>query len=541
MVSRHVSNPSEMVSPRSRDRRIVLSSRTRIFPFEDRHCVHVAGVPLVYMTCGAAMADMLHGLREPATPDQVLARYPRHEPRPLNRFLDALVTAGVLIDPDSPDDIHAFRGRPEAVRELTLFPTNSCNLRCVYCYATSGPGSGPRLSIEHAFAAIDGFFDELPPAVQFVVLNFHGGGEPTTNFAVMTASWTRFRDAALSRGLKARVATITNGTFGPAVLRELEKPEWSVLVSYDGNRQAEQRPTAAGADSRARVVANIRALVAAGKAVTTRATVTREGLSGMPHLVTEAADLGVRQVQIEPSSLVGRGANLSDGPPDPMDFADAYLGAFDLGLRLGVRVTSTAWTSRRPGDGAYCGAQTGLTQVTPDGFVSCCTEVVDGSVVDDPFIVGSVDIGARRLEIWPVREAAMRSRLGYELPTCSTCAFVDTCGGGCASRARAQSGDLFARDEDHCVAARRVNPELIAAIAEERIVPDPGWQPISATLPRSSLAAPDMWARMVAIVPPMARRRWNANPHRRPLFPADRDNDPFFHLPAHANSFLTVT
>jgi hypothetical protein len=372
----------------------------------------------------------------------------------------------------------------------------------------------------------------LSPQVEAVALNFHGGGEPTTNFGVMQAAWDHFRQQAITRGLKARVSTISNGTFGKAVLEALIQPEWNVLISYDGPRQSPQRPTATGSDSRERVVANIRALVAAGKKVHTRATVTRDGLYALPELVTEAAELGVHGVKIEPSSTVGRGANLLDGPPDPKEFAEAYLQVFELGLTLGVRVTTTAWTSLRPGDGTYCGAQSGMTQVTPDGFISCCTEVIDGSDAKDPFIIGRLDTAGPRLEIWPVQKAAMQSRIGYDLPHCSSCAFVDTCAGGCASRARAQTGDLRDRDQDHCVASRIVNPAQISAIAEGRITPDLGWQPFAISLTEEQTGHPGLWGRTVALVPPMARKRWNAVPSRRPFVQLPRDPDPFFSLPS---------
>ena len=130
------------------------------------------------------------------------------------------------------------------------------------------------------------------------------------------------RALAGGRGLPARVTTITNGTFGPEVLRMLSAPEWGVTVSYDGPRQAAQRPTAADRDSRDQVVANLRALAATGKALSTRATLTRDGLPSLRALVDDAAEVGITRVQVEPASIVGRGSNLTDGPPDPVVFAE---------------------------------------------------------------------------------------------------------------------------------------------------------------------------------------------------------------------------
>lgn len=501
------------------------TSRLRRFRHDGRDYAHVSGVPLVYLGLTPGVDAVLADLAQrPAR----LADLPGLTQADA-AFLDTLTRIGVLVDAIEPDPIHDFRGRPELSASLYLYPTNSCNLRCIYCYATSGPGAGPRLSREHAQMAVDDFFTTLDPQVRAVHLRFHGGGEPTTNFTVMADSWASFRDQAAARGLTASVSTITNGTFGPAVLRVLSQPEWGVLVSYDGPRQAVQRPTAADADSRHRVVANLRALRAAGTFLTTRATLTRDGLPHLRAMVEDAAEVGIGQVQVEPASIVGRGANLADGPPDPRAFADAFLEAFDDGLALGVQVTTSAWSSIRVGDGRYCGAITGARALTPDGFVSACTEACDGSRPDDPFIVGQLDPVGPRLRIWPIREKALQERTGDNLPTCRTCFMVDTCAGGCASRALAQSGSAFVRDEVHCVMSRHINPRMIADLADGRLLPDLGWQPVAARL-----AAADSsfgGGTVTALVPAFARRRWNEDARRRPFFPVPDSEPRFFHRP----------
>ncbi len=506
-------------------RPLVQSDRVRTFSHRGRDYLHVSGVPLAYVSASPALLTLLRSFTTPGRPQDVLSSGLSAADR---RFVTSLVRAGVLVDASDPDPIHGFRGMEDVTRTLYLYPTNSCNLRCIYCYATSGPGAGPRLSIEHATMAVEDFFATLDESVRAVMLKFHGGGEPTTNFSVMEDSWRLFQTRARDKGLRASVVTITNGTFGPAVLRVLSEPEWAVNVSYDGPRQAAQRPTAADGDSRDRVVANIRALNAAGKRVSTRATLTRDGMPYLRDLVDDAAEVGIGQVQVEPSSIVGRGSNLLDGPPDPVEFAQAYLDAFGYALTVGVQLTTSAWTHLRVGDGRYCGAITGSRALTPDGFVSACTEACDGSTPDDPFIVGRLDVVGRRLEIWPVRESALQSRTGYALPHCSTCYLVDSCAGGCASKARADTGNALDRDESHCVMSRIINPQMIADLADGRLEPDAGWQPFDATSGGTDSALPE--GRLVAMVPRFARPRWNADPDRRPLLPAAPGTPMFVHL-----------
>ena len=148
---------------------------------------------------------------------------------------------------------------------------------------------------------------------------------------------------------------------------------------------------------------------------------------------------------------------------------------------------SRSWTAAfniiRVGDGRYCGAVRSLRGITPDGFVSSCVEATKGTgATDSPFIVGRVDAHARTLEVWEDKVATLRSRTGESLPHCRTCYMVDTCAGGCMSRALAQTGTIHARDEENCVVTRRINPELAADLAEGRLVPDAGWLPFSSSL-----------------------------------------------------------
>lgn len=509
-------------------RPLLLTHKWRPLSHNGRRYGQTSAVPLAYVSMSDPLADVLLRFTVPTRPVDVFGEQATAAD---HQFVGRLLLAGVLRDAERPDPIHDYRIDPAIGAMLYLYPTNSCNLRCVYCYATSGPGAGPRLSMEHALMSIEDFFATLDERVRFVQLRFHGGGEPTTNFGVMVAAWQRFTELATDRGLRAGVSTITNGTFGPAVLQELRKPEWGLSISYDGPRQAQQRPTAAERDSRDRVVANIKALRAAGKSVGTRATLTNDGLPFMRALVDDAAEVGIAAVQVEPASIVGRGANTQDGPPDPVEFAEAFLDTFRYALESGVRLHTAAWSSTRIGDGRYCGAISGMRAVTPDGFVSACTECIDGKDPSDPFIVGQLNTHTRRLEIWPVRERKLQDRVGYNLPHCSKCYMVDTCGGGCASRARAETGDAFERDPSHCTIGRMVNPAMIADIADGRLLPDDGWQPISAELIDGESSVAGAQGRLVALVPPFARRAWNADDRRRPAFATGSTANPFFHLP----------
>ena len=501
-----------------------LASGVRFFTWNGRTQAHVSAVPLPFVSLGDELARALRAFARGRTVDAVADEAgvaPGGPREALARFLDALTLAGVLHDPARPDPIHALRPDRRRRANLFLFPTNRCNLGCVYCYASSGPEGGAPLPEDDAALAIDRFFDGLGDEVDHVALTFHGGGEPTVALPVMRSAWDRFRTHAERRGLVAHGSTITNGAFGRQAREFLSEPGIDVLFSFDGPRQAAQRPTAGGRDSRARVVENMRALAAAGKRTRARATLTRAGVDAFRALVEDAAELGIAAIQVEPASVVGRGATTVDGPPEPLDFAEAYLDAFRYGLELGVRVSTAAFNITQVGDGAHCGAVRSLRGATPDGYVSACVEATRGRDAEsNPFIVGRLDRAGGRIELWDDKVKTLRSRTGDSLPHCRTCYMVDTCAGGCMSRALAQTGTIHARDEHNCVVTRRINPELAADLAEGRLIPEPGWLPFSSTLTAAETGQSGMEGRLVALVPPFARRAWLSDPKRRPFLPA---------------------
>ena len=198
--------PDGHVAQRRDVRRLAPAPGLRVFSFNGRTLAHVSAVPLPYVSLGDALARALDSFAGGRTVDAVANEAGLAPGRPqaaFALFVDALERAGVLQDPETPDPIHALRPDGRRTATLFLFPTNRCNLGCVYCYASSGPAGGPPLSEHDAAVAIDRFFDELAPEVAHVSLSFHGGGEPTVALPVMRSTWRRFRERADQLGLRA--------------------------------------------------------------------------------------------------------------------------------------------------------------------------------------------------------------------------------------------------------------------------------------------------------------------------------------------------
>ena len=125
----------------SHDRALVLSGRLRQLTFEGARYGYTSAVPLAYLSGSPALWEVLHRFSAPARVSDAAPGLGVDE----LGFLDELVVAGVLVDAERPDPVHSLRPPDDEARTLVLYPTSSCNLRCVYCYATSGPGAGPRI------------------------------------------------------------------------------------------------------------------------------------------------------------------------------------------------------------------------------------------------------------------------------------------------------------------------------------------------------------------------------------------------------------
>ena len=90
--------------------------------------------------------------------------------------------------------------------------TNLCNLRCTYCYAEGGERPIQNMPHELAFQTIDLAAANAEKAGRsHFALVFHGGGEPTQNWDLLTRSV----DHAKSKPLQCGISMSSNGVWSP--------------------------------------------------------------------------------------------------------------------------------------------------------------------------------------------------------------------------------------------------------------------------------------------------------------------------------------
>ena len=160
-------------------------------------------------------------------------------------------------------------GRPESswISKLVLVVTDSCNLRCIYCYARLSPNASVagRMTPQAARQVIRGFLSgrEGCELIQFF------GGEPTLNLDAIEAAVDETLQLVGSGALqkRPRFAVVTNGVIGDSkrFLDLLTRHGMETTVSLDGPAflHDQLRPFANAAPSYDRAVSTVSALVQA--------------------------------------------------------------------------------------------------------------------------------------------------------------------------------------------------------------------------------------------------------------------------------------
>jgi uncharacterized protein len=151
--------------------------------------------------------------------------------------------------------VTTFEGTPLPTA-VTFFLTTACNLRCTYCYAAAGDTPLKSMSLVVAKRGIDFVVaNALSQKVPQFEIIYHGGGEPTANWQVMTESFAYARQKALEEGLSVKASTATNGVLNDDRIDWIIANLTGVSLSFDGlpSIQDTHRVTANGKGSSDRV------------------------------------------------------------------------------------------------------------------------------------------------------------------------------------------------------------------------------------------------------------------------------------------------
>jgi uncharacterized protein len=295
------------------------------------------------------------------------------------------------------------RGEPVPV-SVTLFLTTACSLRCTYCYASAGNRAEKSMTLDTATRGIDFVMANAATlGSPYCEVGYHGGGEPTMNWSVLTASFDYARERATERKIELRSSVATNGILNDAQVDWIVTHLSGANLSCDGLPEVHDRCrlTVSGKGSSESVLRTLRRFDEARFNYGIRLTVTAENIGRLPESV-EFLSSGFRpaSIHVEPVYLLGRGAEAASAESD--EFIAAYREAAERAARHGRQIN---FSGARLGTltNHFCGVSRDSFCLSADGNVTACFEAFEEdnawaacSSMDDRLRAGRVTFSTRR-------------------------------------------------------------------------------------------------------------------------------------------------
>jgi len=340
------------------------------------------------------------------------------------------------------------------VKAMCLNVAHDCNLRCEYCFASTGDfGKGRKLmTFETGKKAID-FLLEKSEDRQVLELDFFGG-EPLMNFDVVKqiVEYARSREAEYNK--KFRFTITTNGLLlNDEITEYINKEMSNVVLSIDGRKSVNDkvRKRVDGSGCYDTILPKFKKVVEnrGDKDYYVRGTFTKYNLDFADD-VYALYNEGFDQISIEP--VVG-------DPNQPYALTEKELfAAFNEYEKLAVRMLDGQNKGEKfnffhfmidldQGPCAIkrlrgCGCGNDYIAITPDGDIYPCHQFVGL----EEFKMGNIDEGTFDLEI----KKKFASAHIYTKPECRKCWAKFYCSGGCNANNHMYAGDIHNAHKFSC-------------------------------------------------------------------------------------------
>ena len=370
----------------------------------------------------------------------------------------------LFVEDDYIDPAAAVAMQREApIKALCLHVSHDCNLRCKYCFASTGDfGTGHRMTMdfETAKRAID-FVIERSGKRRNIEVDFFGG-EPLMAMDTVKKTVEYARSIEKEHDKCFRFTITTNGVLlNDENIEYINREMSNAVLSIDGRKEVNDRmrPTVNGKGSYDVIVPKFQKLIAGrgDKDYYLRGTFTRDNLDFAAD-VMHMASLGAKNISVEP--VVG-------GPEDPYALREEDVPAilaeyeklaeelrkhpevnffhFNVDLAQGPCVIK-----RLRG----CGAGCEYVAITPEGDIYPCHQFVG----NEDYKLGNLYEGAFNMEI----SKAFSNLNIYTREDCKDCWARFYCSGGCSASNLLVNGDI---KKPHHVGCELERKRLECAIA----------------------------------------------------------------------------
>lgn len=380
-------------------------------------------------------------------------KYDRAELTDVLSEIKELIKEGLLFSEDGQYENYQLSTKP-IVKALCLHVAHDCNLRCRYCFASTGHFGGQRtlMTAETGKRAID-FMIAQSGNRKHCEIDFFGG-EPLMNFDVVKEIVAYGKDKALLYGKIFKFTLTTNGVLlKDEVIDFLNQENISVVLSLDGRPEINDfmRPFPNGKGCYDVILPKFRRLAESrdNENYYIRGTYTHNNLDFAAD-VEHIADLGFAHISVEPV-VAPDSADYAFRPEDiPIlkeeynKLTSKYLERYNEGeaynfFHFNLDLEGGPCLPKRL---SGCGAGHEYLAVDPEGNLYPCHQFVGR----EEYKLGHVVTGISKVDqIKKFQEAHI-----YNKEKCQKCWAKFYCSGGCHANAEAANGNLLEPYEIGC-------------------------------------------------------------------------------------------
>lgn len=384
--------------------------------------------------------------------DKLSRAYPEEDIETCYQELAELYNDRILFSDDDYEK-YAKYSVASPVKSMCLNIAHDCNLRCKYCFASTGDfGTGRKLmTFETGKHAID-FLLENSGDRPFLELDFFGG-EPLMNFGVVKqiVEYARSREAEYKKTFRFTITT--NGMLlDDDKIDFINREMFNVVLSIDGRKNVndDMRPRPNGSGSYDTILPKFKKLVSerGDKEYYVRGTYTNKNLDFADD-VFSLYNEGFDQISVEPVMSEDPEFALSE-----RDLPEIFKEYEELARRMienekkGGKFNffhfmidldqGPCAVKRLRG----CGCGNDYVAVTPDGDIYPCHQFVG----KEEYKMGNIDEGTFDQKM---KEDFARAHI-YNKPECRKCWAKFYCSGGCNANNYNFNGDIHSAYKISC-------------------------------------------------------------------------------------------
>jgi len=370
---------------------------------------------------------------------------------PKGLFIEFLRRLEIVESPQEVLPIKDFSGQPVPT-SVTLFLTTACNLRCSYCYAMAGDTPRQYMKLDAAKKGVDFVANNAKNSgLNSFEIYYHGGGEPTLNWEVMTKSLEYAKIKAKELNLEVKAYSALNGVLSNKKIDWIIKNLNASSLSFDGLPEVHDthRKTLKGKDSSKEVMHTLKRFDMAGFNYGLRLTVTKDQI---PKLVDSISficnNFKPKKIQVEPAYQLGR---WKDAPSaETEEFITMFKKAQVVAKKHNFYIY---FSTARLGilTNHFCGLSQDNFSLSPKGNVSACYEVFhEENELASTFFYGNQNKNGQgyifdMLILDNLRKQAVNNR-----KYCADCFAKWTCAGDCYHKSLKLTGKKEFNGSERC-------------------------------------------------------------------------------------------